>query len=57
MQRLECGQLFDGCPGVVEAETNDQVLAMAAAHAKETHGLDTLDDQTVEAVKAAIVSV
>jgi predicted small metal-binding protein len=54
MQRLECGRLFDGCPGVVEAETTDEVLAQAAAHAREAHGLETLDPATVEAVKAAI---
>lgn len=54
MQRLECGRLFEGCPGVVEGETTDQVLAQAAAHAREAHGLETLDPATVEAVKAAI---
>lgn len=54
MQRLECGRLFEGCPGVVEGETTDQVLAQAAAHAREAHGLETLDPATVEAVTAAI---
>lgn len=54
MQRLECGRLFDGCEGVVEADTTDEVLAQAAAHARDVHGLETLDADTVEAVRGAI---
>lgn len=54
MQRLECGNLFEGCEGVVEAETTDEVLSQAAAHANEAHGLETLDPATAEAVRAAI---
>lgn len=54
MQRLECGKLLEGCEGVVEADTVDQVMAQAAAHAREVHGLETLDTATVEAVRSAI---
>lgn len=56
MPKLECNKLFEGCPGVVEGQTTDEVLTKAAAHAKEAHGLETLDPATVEAVKAAITS-
>ncbi len=54
MPRLECAKLFEGCPGVVEAETTDEVMAGAAAHAAEVHGLENLDDATVAAVRSAI---
>ncbi len=54
MPRLECGRLFEGCEGVVEADTTEEVLAQAAAHAAADHGLAQLDDATVEAVKQAI---
>lgn len=54
MQRLECGKLFEGCEGVVEAETTDQVMSQAAVHAREAHGLETLDPATAEAVRSAI---
>lgn len=55
MSSLECNKLFEGCDAVVEAPTRDEVLAQAAAHAKTVHGLENLDEATVEAVKAAIV--
>lgn len=54
MQRLECAKLFEGCPGVVEGETTDEVLTKAADHARETHGVEKFDPATVEAVKGAI---
>lgn len=55
MYKLECAQLFDGCPGVVEGETTDEVLGKAAAHASDTHGVVELDANTIEAVRGAIV--
>lgn len=57
MYKLECGQLFEGCPGVVEGETTDEVLAKAAAHAGDAHGIDELDTETAEAVRKSIVRV
>ena len=56
MYKLECAQLFDGCPGVVEGETTDDVLAKAAAHAADAHDLSELDSETVEAVRNAIIA-
>lgn len=57
MPRLECAKLFEGCPGVIEADTTDEVMTGAAAHAADTHGLETLDDATVAAVRSAIEPV
>lgn len=56
MYKLECAQLFDGCPGVVEGATTDDVLAKAAAHAADAHGLSELDSETAEAVRNAIIA-
>ncbi len=52
---FECTNVIPGCEGKVEGDTVDDILAGAAAHAKDVHGVDQLDDATVEAVKAAIV--
>jgi len=52
---FECTNVIPGCEGKVEGETVDDVLLSAAAHAKDVHGLDQLDDATIEAVKTAIV--
>jgi predicted small metal-binding protein len=51
-----CENVVPGCEGKVDGETPDTVLARAAAHAKEAHGLENLDPATVEKIKASIVS-
>lgn len=55
MKQFECGKLMDGCDGVVTGANEDEVLAAAAQHAAEVHGLTDLDPEVVEAVKAGIV--
>jgi predicted small metal-binding protein len=53
MKTLACGDLVPGCPAVVRAESEEEILQIAAQHAVEAHGL-TVDDGLVAAVKAAI---
>ncbi len=53
MKTLACGDLVPGCAAVVTAETEEEVLRIAAQHAVEAHGL-TVDDELVAAVKGAI---
>lgn len=54
MLTLECRELFEGCPGRIEAETEEEVLRQAAAHARDAHGVESVDDATVEQLKAAM---
>jgi predicted small metal-binding protein len=42
---------------VVAGETDDDVLAGAAAHAKTAHGMDEVPDEVVAAIRAGIVEV
>jgi predicted small metal-binding protein len=53
MKTLACGDLVPGCQAVVTAETEEEILQIAAQHAVEAHGL-TVDDGLVAAVKGAI---
>ena len=53
MKTLACGELVPGCPAVVRAETEEEILTIAAQHAVEAHGM-AVDDGLVAAVKAAI---
>ena len=53
MKTLACGELVPGCEAVVRADTEEEILQIAARHAVEAHGL-TVDDGLVTAVKAAI---
>ena len=55
MKKFECGNVVDGCDGVVTGATEDEVLAAAAQHAADAHGMTDLDPEVVEAVKAGIV--
>jgi predicted small metal-binding protein len=54
MKQFACGDVVDGCDGVVTGQTDDEVLAAVAAHAAEAHGLTSLPDEVVAAVKAGI---
>jgi predicted small metal-binding protein len=54
MKQFACGNVVTGCDGVVRGETEDDVLAAAAAHAKEAHGMDTVPDDVVAAIRAGI---
>ena len=51
---IRCNDIFNGCSGRVSAETEDEVVRLAAAHAKQAHGLETLDEAVVAKVKAAV---
>jgi predicted small metal-binding protein len=55
MKTLACGDLVPGCQSVVAAETDEEILRIAAQHAVEAHGM-TVDDELVAAVKGAIRS-
>lgn len=54
MKQFACGTVVDGCDGVVTGETEDDVLAAAAAHAQSAHGMDDVPDEVVAAIRAGI---
>ena len=54
MKQFACATVVDGCDGVVTGETEDEVLAAAAAHAAEVHGMTSIPDDVVAAIKAGI---
>lgn len=56
MKHLHCSDLFAGCDAEIHLPTEDDVLAAAAVHAAESHGLTELDATTVAAVRGAIRS-
>ena len=56
-KRFECRNVVPGCEGVVEAETERDVLAAAADHAAAVHGMTTLPASMVEQVKAGITDI
>jgi predicted small metal-binding protein len=53
-KELRCGEIMEGCPTVIRGETEEEVLKKGAQHARETHGIDSLDDDTIRKVKSKI---
>ena len=57
MKRFACGDVVPGCSTSFTCRTDDEILAEVARHAADVHGLETVPDDVVEAVKAKIVTV
>ena len=55
MKQFSCGTVVPGCDGVVTGETADDVLAVAAAHAKSAHGMAEVPEEVVAAIRSGIV--
>jgi predicted small metal-binding protein len=45
------------CDTVIRANTEDELMKQAAAHAKKDHGLDRIDDALAKKVKSVIRTV
>ena len=56
MKQFACGTVVDGCDGVVTGETDDDVLAAAARHAAEAHGLTEVPEELVNQIRAGITA-
>lgn len=53
-KELHCGEIMDGCPAVIRGETEEEVLQKGAQHARDAHGVEEMDDETVRAVRSKI---
>jgi predicted small metal-binding protein len=56
-KELHCGEIMDGCPEVIRGKDEEEVLRKGAQHARDAHGIENLDDETVRTVKAKIRDV
>jgi len=57
MKQFACGNVVPGCDGVVTGETEDDVLAAAAQHAADAHGMTVVPDDVVAAIRGGITDV
>ena len=53
---LRCDAIFLGCGHVVRAESNEELLRLAAEHAKQVHGVNKIDEAMALRVRAAITT-
>ena len=51
---LRCKDVGFECEGVIHADTEEEVLQQAAAHAQTVHNVTELTEEIVEKVRAAI---
>ncbi len=51
MKTLKCSDVGFDCAAVVTAETVEEVLAQAAAHAQEVHGVAVTAEMAAEIAK------
>jgi len=51
---LNCRDVGFDCEGVIRAETEDEVMQQAAAHARDAHGLDQITSEVAEQIRAQI---
>ena len=52
---VHCRDVGFDCDGVVRAETEEEVLAQVAAHAKAVHNLETVTEEVVEKVRQVML--
>lgn len=57
MKQFACATVVDGCDGVVTGETEDEVMAAAAQHAAEAHGMSEVPTEVAAAIRAGITDV
>ncbi|WP_420453040.1 DUF1059 domain-containing protein [Ilumatobacter sp.] len=51
---LSCGDVIPGCAAVFEAEDESALMSQVAEHARTEHGITSMDDETVGAVRSVI---
>lgn len=54
MKQFACGSVVSGCDGVVTGETEDDVMAAAAEHARTAHGMDDVPEELAGKIRAGI---
>lgn len=54
MKVIKCSDVGFDCAGVIKADTEAEALKMAAAHAKEAHGLEEVTPEVVAKIKSVM---
>ena len=54
MKVIKCADVGFDCPGVIKAETEEEALQQAAAHAREVHGLNEVSEEVVNKIKSVM---
>jgi predicted small metal-binding protein len=53
-KELICRDIGFDCDAVVKADSEEEVMAQAATHAREVHGMQQIDDETEQKIRSVI---
>jgi predicted small metal-binding protein len=53
-RELNCSDIGFECDAVVRADSDEEIMAQVASHAREVHGLEEIDDETEAKVRSQI---
>jgi predicted small metal-binding protein len=56
-KELRCSDVMPGCDFVARGETEQEIMAKTAEHAREKHALEEIDEETARMVRSKIRSV
>jgi predicted small metal-binding protein len=54
MKELRCKDAGFDCDAVITGEDDQEVMAKAADHAREAHGMDEIDEETGQQIRSLI---
>jgi predicted small metal-binding protein len=54
MKELRCADAGFECDAVIQGEDEQEVMSKAAEHARETHGLTEIDEETGQQIRQLI---
>ena len=54
MKELKCRDAGFDCDAVVRADSEDDVMAQAAEHVRDVHGMPEIDDTTANHIRSQI---
>ncbi len=55
MKHFRCGEIVPGCEWTIAGESEDEILAGVAGHAREAHGMDEVPPEVEDRVRSLIV--
>ncbi len=57
MKEWSCSNIVPECEWRYDAESEEEILESAAAHAREAHGMDEVPPEIVERIRETIVEI
>jgi predicted small metal-binding protein len=54
MKQFRCGVLVPGCSAAFEEESESELMARIADHARDEHGMDEVPPEVVDQIRDAI---